>query len=134
MLNYIGRSQKTYPLFNGNIDEFRVYNYELSANEVAQLAGIVTTDVTDLNGYSDKVLSLWPLPANDVLHMNYTNDDNHRLSTITLYDMNGRLAMNKDVENTRDAELTISNLPSGIYTLKLTNDKETFVKKIIIKH
>lgn len=39
VLNYIGRSQYPDPLFNGVVDDFRVYNYALSANEVVQLAG-----------------------------------------------------------------------------------------------
>lgn len=38
VLNYIGRSQYPDPLFNGRIDEFRLYNYVLSADEVSQLA------------------------------------------------------------------------------------------------
>jgi hypothetical protein len=41
ILNYIGRSQFSDPLFNGNIDEFRVYNYGLSASEIVSLAGVV---------------------------------------------------------------------------------------------
>ncbi|MBN1516614.1 tandem-95 repeat protein [Candidatus Sumerlaeota bacterium] len=36
-VNYIGRSQYSDPLFNGMIDEFRIYNYALSATEVADL-------------------------------------------------------------------------------------------------
>jgi len=134
MLNYIGRSQKTYPLFNGYIDDFRVYNYALSGNEVAQLAGIITTGVTDIVGYSDNSLSLWPQPANDLLHVSYTKANNHLLSTISVYDMNGRLVMNKDVENTHHAELTVAGLPTGIYMLKLANSEEALMKKLIIKH
>ncbi len=38
--NYVGRSQSaTDPLFKGYLDEFRIYNYALSASEVAILAG-----------------------------------------------------------------------------------------------
>jgi VCBS repeat-containing protein len=40
VLNYIGRSQYPDPLFNGNIDDFRVYNYALSANEIDQISNI----------------------------------------------------------------------------------------------
>jgi hypothetical protein len=39
ILNYIGRSQYPDPLLNGNIDDFRVYNYALSATEIAALIG-----------------------------------------------------------------------------------------------
>ena len=40
VLNFIGRSQfAADPLFNGSIDDFRIYNYSLTAEQVAQLAG-----------------------------------------------------------------------------------------------
>jgi len=42
VLNYIGRSQWSDALFNGSVDDFRIYNYPLSAQEVANLAGVVT--------------------------------------------------------------------------------------------
>ncbi|MEO8253155.1 MAG: RICIN domain-containing protein [Flavobacterium sp.] len=38
VLNYIGRSQFSDPLFNGSIDAFRVYNYELNASEIAVIS------------------------------------------------------------------------------------------------
>ncbi len=38
MLNYVGKSQWADPLFNGRIDDFRVYNSALSATAVAELA------------------------------------------------------------------------------------------------
>lgn len=36
--NYIGKSQWPDPLFNGRIDDFRIYNYALSAAEIACLS------------------------------------------------------------------------------------------------
>ena len=36
--NYIGRSQSGAPTFDGRIDDFRIYNYGLTASEVQQLA------------------------------------------------------------------------------------------------
>jgi hypothetical protein len=41
--NYIGRSQYPDPLLNGRIDEFRVYNYALTASQIGQLAGVATS-------------------------------------------------------------------------------------------
>jgi hypothetical protein len=131
ILNYIGRSQSADPLFYGNIDDFRVYNYALSASEVALLAGVVTSIDEDCN--CERGLSLWPVPANDVLSMSYT-ENNNRLSTLTMFNMEGRLVMSKDIKYTFGTKLNVSNLPSGIYMLKLTTGKETFMKKIIINH
>ncbi len=38
VLNYIGKSQWPDPLFNGRIDDFRIYNHALAASAVAELA------------------------------------------------------------------------------------------------
>lgn len=38
VLNYIGKSQYPDPMFNGAIDDFRIYNYALNATDVAALA------------------------------------------------------------------------------------------------
>ena len=41
--NYLGRSQYADPLLNGRLDDFNVYNYALSATEIANLAATTTT-------------------------------------------------------------------------------------------
>jgi hypothetical protein len=133
ILNYIGRSQYPDPLFKGNIDDFRVYNYALSANEIAQVS-VVPTNVADFENNYENCLSLWPLPANDVLNVNYSAMNKNTLSTITVINMNGKAVMNKNINYINDTKLNVSNLPSGIYILKLSNSKETLMKKLIIKH
>ncbi|PHN02711.1 LamG-like jellyroll fold domain-containing protein [Flavilitoribacter nigricans] len=49
MLNYIGRSQYPDPLFKGRIDDFRIYNYALSAPEVAELAATPAEEYTTVH-------------------------------------------------------------------------------------
>lgn len=43
--NYIGKSQWADPLFNGQIDDFRIYNYALSGSEISDLV-LVPTPIT----------------------------------------------------------------------------------------
>ena len=133
VLNYIGRSQSTYPLFNGFIDDFRIYNYALSANEIAQISGVVSS-VADVKNNNESGLSVWPMPANDVLNVSYSTENTNSLTTITVFNTSGSLVMSKDINNTSGIQLNVSNLPSGIYILKLTNNKETLMKKFIIHH
>jgi hypothetical protein len=132
VLNYIGRSEFSDPLFNGNIDDFRVYNYALSANEIAQISGVIS-GVADV-GFSKSSLSLSPVPANNILHVNYTSENNSGSLALSVHDMNGRLVLHKEIYNSNDIELDVSNLPSGIYMLKLTNNEENLMKKLIINH
>ncbi|HTJ52815.1 MAG TPA: LamG-like jellyroll fold domain-containing protein, partial [Cyclobacteriaceae bacterium] len=132
MLNYIGRSQFPDPLFNGLIDDFRVYNYALSPSEVAQISESLITNVVDADPVRE--LSLWPVPANDILYINYSTEHNNDLSTLTVFNTNGGLVMSKDIKDTYDTELNVSNLASGFYILKLTNSEESIIKKLIITH
>ncbi len=132
VLNYIGRSQYPDPLFNGYIDDFMVYNYVLSASEVAQIPEVLITDVGDADCVKD--LFLWPVPANDILYVNYFKENNNSLARLTVFNTNGELVMSKDIKYTHDTELNVSDLPSGFYILKLFNDEELVMKKLIVKH
>ena len=134
VLNYIGRSQYPDPLFNGNIDDFRVYNYALSASDIAQQAEALPTSVPAADCNCVKGLSLWPVPANDVLHLSYITERSNGLSTLRVYNMSGSLVMSKDLNDLLNTELDISSLPAGIYMLKLTNREESLMKKFLINH
>jgi len=131
VLNYIGRSQSTYPLFNGNIDDFRVYNYALSANEVAQISGTLSA-IEDVVKKSSLTLS--PIPVKDILHVNYTSETNNGLIALSVHDLNGKLLLTKKIDYISTIELNVSNLPSGVYFIKLITGKETIKKKFIINH
>jgi hypothetical protein len=137
ILNYIGRSQYADPLFRGNIDDFKVFNYVLPPTEVAQLAGAVLdpdipTAVTDADCNCVRSLSLWPMPARDILHLSRLPEYANSLTGLTVYDMNGRVVITKDI--TGEAELDVSTLPSGFYMLKVSNGNEFVVKKLLVSH
>lgn len=131
-LNYIGRSQFSDPLFNGRIDDFRVYNYALSANEIAQLAGTASgiENMTDSKG----ILFLSPVPAKNTLQVNYSSPKDVGESALSIHQMSGKLVMSKNVVAGEDTELNVSALPDGIYMVRLTNRQESLAQKLIVKH
>ncbi len=131
VLNYIGRSQYSNPLFKGYIDDFMVFNYELSADEITNI--VEKNSGIAIKTNHKKSLHVWPLPAKDILHINY-NDDNNNPSTILLYNINGQLVKSQDMQNNDTIEWDVSDLPSGMYILKLINNEESLVKKIHIVH
>ena len=51
-VNYIGKSQFADPLFNGAIDDFRIYNYALNAADIAGLAINPTVYASWASGYA----------------------------------------------------------------------------------
>ena len=127
-LNYIGRSQSASPLLNGTIDDFRVYNYAMTATEVAQLPGLISGIETSKD---ESGLSIWPAPAKDVVHVRYSKGSNSDLSTLEVFNLKGQLILSKLLE--QSLELDVSTLSSDIYMLKLTNREETLVKKFTVK-
>lgn len=56
VLNYIGRSQYPDPLLNANIDDFRVYNYALSATEIVALVGTKSNQTITFNSLPAKTM------------------------------------------------------------------------------
>ncbi len=132
ILNYIGRSQFSDPLLNASVDDFRVYNYALSDTEVAQLAGTLS-NIGALQADEGNSLSVWPLPANDMLHVRYSGADTAGLSTLSICTMDGRCVMSKAIENSYAEELNVTAISPGMYVLKLTNREETIERKILIK-
>ncbi|MDD4970551.1 MAG: RICIN domain-containing protein [Paludibacter sp.] len=132
VLNYIGRSQFPDPLFNGNIDDFRVYNYAMTADEIAHVSGVIS-GVSDIES-NKSGLFLSPVPTSDILNVTCLTANNNGLSTLTMFNAYGRMVMSKEIKNTNNTELNVSNLPTGIYMLKLITSKESIIKKLIIEH
>lgn len=130
-LNYIGRSQYSDPLYYGFVDDFRVYNYALSTNEIGVLAGIITSNT--VNELTDNTnISLWPIPAYDQLHVGIPTVDGNGISTLSVYNMFGKLVITKEVENSDDIPVNLSNLSSGMYTLYVNTNNQTSAHKFIV--
>lgn len=132
IFNYIGRSQFSDPLFNGRIDDFRIYNYALPSSEIAQLAGIASGIE---NIVPDKgTLSLSPLPAKDVLHVNYSSEKYTGKSQLSIHQLNGKQVVSRNILPESPTEIQLSNLPDGIYVVRLVNSLESLSQKLIIRH
>lgn len=127
VLNYIGRSQFSDPYFNGIIDDFSIFNYALSATEVAQIAGVATRSPEVM---SNDQFGVWPIPASDQLMVQLFTENQHT-SRLTLYDMQGREIMTHSLYN--QITLPVAHLPEGMYLIKITNQQETLMRRIQIQ-
>ncbi len=129
VLNYVGRSQFDDPLFKGSIDDFRVYNYALTADEVARLAQGEKVGLTSIPTH--EALTVWPQPATDVLHLALPAAWGEQPATLSLHDLQGRLVLQTTA--CRHATLQIGALPQGIYTLTARCGNEQFTRKVTVK-
>ena len=132
VLNYIGRSQFSDPLFVGYIDDFRVYNYALTADNVNALYNGILDGVANVD-YNNSV-SVYPTPANNIIHIKPITADFNSSFNIEMLSIDGKVVKNKFIQNISEAQLNVSDLEDGIYLLKINSNSKTAVKKIIIKH
>jgi len=120
-------------MFEGVIDDFRIYNYQLSGAQVSELYNDLTTDVYDMV-LEESDLSVWPNPANDILHINYMEFSMRDYSNLQLLNMSGVVMMNIDIKSSGNTDLNVSGIATGTYLLRLTTGEGIITKKIIIKN
>ncbi len=129
-MNFIGRSQWDDPLLNGSIDDFRVYNYELSANAISALVeGLFTNEIM-----ANNMWSIYPVPTKDLLHVKINRSSISENLTLSIFDLNGRVLMDKTLKDNKNSALDVSQLASGMYILRLNNGSKSIVKKFVIEH
>ena len=71
----------------------------------------------------DKNLVISPNPSTGIFRWN-----DESLKNVEVYDMTGRIIFQERVDN---QEVNLQNLQTGIYFLRLSNEKNTFVRKIM---
>ena len=90
-----------------------------------------SADITSILGLDDTLLkssiSLYPNPVNNTLHI---KTNNIKLEEGTLYNILGKTIKNVKLDHKM---IDFSGINSGVYLLKITTDKGTFVERIIKK-
>ena len=79
-----------------------------------------------IDEYALNTISIYPNPVKDALHINL----NETVETkVEIYDVLGKRILSKVIYSS--STINTSNLNSGLYILKLTQDKESISKKLI---
>ena len=86
------------------------------------------TSVLGTNDFLSSKFSVYPNPVNNVI--NFTNDQNAVVSTVEMADLNGRVIKSQKV-NATEGEISVSDLATGMYMMKITTDQGIAVKKIV---
>lgn len=86
-------------------------------------------------GIKDEVIktafTLYPNPVNEILSISSSEIKLYQ-PNIKVYDINGRLIINKSLDNSTDKiELNVQNLSPGNYILKITSKGKTYTNKFI---
>ena len=134
VLNYIGKAQTDVPLFDGLMDDFKIYNYEMPAEEIAVLASDVNTGTQSVADGSEIKIKVYPVPADNVLKYSIDTHNIGCTETLSLYNMGGKLVLQKDLKCKNEGEINVSDIPSGIYMLKISGTNMMSTGIIVINH
>ena len=102
--------------------------YTLKVQSVTATRVATSATAAEVNENSNFAINLYPNPASDQLNLWVDGID--KKAEIRIYDLTGKLVMQKQSGNTL-TQLNISRLSSGIYMVKVNNGKETRAAKFV---
>jgi hypothetical protein len=94
---------------------------------VMNCIGIVSS-VAEQNAHPQPVV--YPSPASDYIYL----ENIKGVSAIILTDLEGRCVRNNLVKNNASGMISVKNIPSGIYIVKIKQDNSWYSSKITVKH
>ena len=122
------RTSRTDRMFKGLIDQIQVFGSVLTAQEIQLAQNIGTANgVSKLN--SENGFKTFPNPVVDKLNIELDQELTSDV-TIQLYDNMGRFVLNTK-SNSEKLTLNLKDFHSGIYLVKISNSKQSFVRRIL---
>ncbi len=120
--------------FNGTMDKLRIYNYGISYEKVKEIYNSELSSIIKQQS-STNLLTVYPNPAKDAVHINFTNSPNKEF-LVSIYSTLGVL-LNKTVAHTgSDGQLkvlfNILYLKPGVYWVKVSAKHKAAIKPFII--
>jgi hypothetical protein len=119
--------------------EFQVQTVCTNGSTSEWSASVVVTAGQRLEEFKAVVphskLNIYPNPAKDNINIEVVEGD-IKQANILLIDMTGRVILQKNIDllSTTIHELSLSNIPNGIYMLQIQNEKELIQNTRIVKN
>jgi hypothetical protein len=92
------------------------------------LDNFTVTQTLGTSEFLNSHFSVFPNPAKDVI--NISNDTNAVVSTVEMTDLNGRTIKKQNVNNVA-GQISVSDLATGVYMMKISTDQGSLTKKIV---
>ena len=103
-------------------NQFLVDNVQVTAVAVESLLGVNTNSVVSND------FSVFPNPSKDIINV---SNNSTSIKSIEITDLNGRVVKTVNALDSSNVQVTISDLSTGVYMMKILSDKGTTTKKVI---
>ncbi|WP_264521295.1 T9SS-dependent choice-of-anchor J family protein [Flavobacterium sp. N1994] len=108
--------------------EFNDFTGISTAATTMRLDTVNMTSVLGTNDFLSSKFSVFPNPTTNVI--NFSNDQNAVVSSVEMTDLNGRVVKSLKV-NATEGQISVGDLATGMYMMKITTDQGVAVKKIV---
>ena len=99
------------------------YTYSSTqSRSLIRLNGSYSLGVDTFNETND--FKIYPNPTNDLININSNN--NHSFTSVKVYDLSGKMLIESS-----DNKISVSNLSSGVYLLRIMTETGEITKKFI---
>jgi len=84
---------------------------------------------TDVDEISNEIVSIYPNPSSGLININF---DNNTSRLLNIYDLSGKLVLNKTIENSQN-QMDLSEQPKGVYFISVTSEGKELTHKLILE-
>jgi len=126
--------------FKGLIDDIRIYNRALSFSEISLLyerdySCHPIYDKQSVSSIDDaqKEVTITPNPASHFINVTIEDIAEDETFDISLYSLQGKLIKQHTAITDYDTQISVKDLPKGIYLVAVTSEKTHITKKLLLK-
>ena len=105
------------------------HDYNFAINDyftIHKSSSVINVLATDSNVLNKAAITVYPVPANDILNIRLSNDE--KLQSVKFYNAFGSL-----VKESKKKDINVRSLRTGVYLLEITSEKNTYYKSIIVE-
>ncbi|HNW97164.1 MAG TPA: PKD domain-containing protein [Bacteroidales bacterium] len=109
------------------------YNWQVQSDSCISPRAIVTADIlTGIEDYSKNIITVYPNPNNGSFTVSIDNPEKY--NELSISNVVGQTIISENLVNNKyEKTFDFSDLPKGIYMIKLSGENTNFYKKIIIR-
>ncbi len=119
----------TGPPLRGGIFKSAIVFQDPAQDEKITVAGMKTMEQAKI---ATEQLKIYPVPANDVVHVVLQDAFVNARSVVSILNMDGKVLESKTSAGTKSIQLNVSKLPAGVYTIRVATNAQVTNRVITI--